>query len=346
MILAGFLEQNTNAEGVFQLQREAMGNIKKVSAGFSECFVYLLLADPAVPKTTASIQGSERSLRTRQWHRYQDAVRAAMSTGMPSQHHGDYGARIRLQNDLMSRLEVKHRLHGEWMENEQRLMIDSTAVCRSVLQRPLDSDYDSEPDSWIGLLGHTESQWRPVSVPGVGKGRVPDAFTTTDDRWRAETLASNAYFDKRQDQHFVADCRRRVKQKHSNLPHSQGHVRVAGASSHVVWCALQLWDTGSDFNVASGTLLARLLGPRWRQYVQPLVGGSTARMATGQVSPALGTIVLEMDWTVAPADQQLTQHDLHGDSQNGWDVIRMPIQFMVFENFELPIILGGRSYSI
>ena len=63
-------------------------------------------------------------------------------------------------------------------------------------------------------------------------------------------------------------------------------------------------------------------------------------MATGQVTRAQGTIVLSLDLPVAPAGHTLTIMDLGPAANKCWRVVRIPVRFVVFTSFELPLILG------
>ena len=143
-----------------------------------------------------------------------------------------------------------------------------------------------------------------------------------------------------QEDAVFVDCQKSTEG--SALTYTSGNISITGADTQSLYCVSQLWDSGSDFNVVAVWLLVRLLGSRWREYVQPLPDAKAARMATGHLAQALGTVVIQMDWTVAPDDNNLRYDmlELNQCDIEPFRVIRIPIRFLVFDNFEIPLILG------
>ena len=47
-----------------------------------------------------------------------------------------------------------------------------------------------------------------------------------------------------------------------------------------------------------------------------------------------------MDWSVAPQDHDLTLEDLRLQRDECWQIVRDPIRFIVFSDFEMPMLLG------
>ena len=47
-----------------------------------------------------------------------------------------------------------------------------------------------------------------------------------------------------------------------------------------------------------------------------------------------------MDWSVAPQDHDLTLEDLRLQRDECWQIVRDHIRFIVFSDFEMPMLLG------
>ena len=150
----------------------------------------------------------------------------------------------------------------------------------------------------------------------------------------------NSPYMRTAEQEVFAECQKQIEG--TGLAYTSGQISVQGSEATSMYCLTQLWDSGADFNVVAVWLLVRLLGKEWRRHMQPLIDSRSARMATGHLAQALGTIVLQMDWTVAPDDNDLRCDSLGAGTTDTEPlrVIRIPIRFLVFDKFEIPIILA------
>ena len=297
------------------------------------------------PETTMEIRAHQQQRRAR-WRDHRKAAFNLMCLGNREQLWGEIPARQELSNRLMEHSASKARAQAYWLTFEQQLQTHIPVV-------PAASTDDTESINMLwdnGSIHQTkDADDSLVNASDYGL----DSFTQKTQvkfthRPFTGTAKRQLYQDATREFHNrsshkvtpYAECRKPPFSS-SGLMYTRGQMSVPEVNNSQVWCEQQLWDTGSDFNVISGTTLARQLGPDWKQYVDrtPQAGG--ARMANGTHSQCFGTIVQNMDWTVALAGHTLTQSDFTDDKTEGcWTVVRIPVRFVVFENFDMEAILG------
>ena len=269
-----------------------------------------------------------------------------MTITIPEAYYGDIARRQTLLQNLLEKQARKGQLMAYWRTQEEVARPQDVVPMFTVLEEaerisicaggPRTSSLAQKVDAvqW-GLDAFTSK--KEVHIPVCSFDDKREKHKLYRDMEAAfRTGASN-------EQTWFADCRKK-KGARSGLTYTSGMIRMGSdgqlGDNISLWCDAQLWDTGSDFNVVSGAVLARLLGPQWRQHVHCTGDEGGARMASGHTCQALGTVVLEMDWTVAPLEHQLTKQDLQQPEASCWSVVRIPVKFVVFADFEIPMILG------
>jgi site-specific DNA-cytosine methylase/exonuclease III len=341
------------------------------TAGWSEIMMYIhstleqITPDWPLEAHRFSIQEltSQQHKRAKLWDDYRSKSLAVMMIDQPSTYKDKYERRSHLQQELNGALAEKGRSRAHWDSNEYHIQDTEAGVVPANLMSPAPSmepvpadlmsavlpdirPATDKPASLVlagratrvegtGLERHTDKEEVYLPKPLDGKNYMQRA------RQRKKLL--KAYADNKPLDEFFADCRK-IANTPTGLTYTSGSVRPRGGDDgRPVWCPMQLWDTGSDFNIVSSTLLMGMLGENWMDHLDTSSITTTARMATGAVSKALGTIILEMDWTVAPLKHQLTAsgvQDSIKEAHGIWKTICMPIKFIVFQNIELPMILG------
>ena len=95
---------------------------------------------------------------------------------------------------------------------------------------------------------------------------------------------------------LYAQCRT----AHDGITYLSG-TTIFGTKKH--YCKSMLFDTGYDFHITSAWYLRDMLGKEWKEIVKPIPGRTvTAKMATGHVSQAIGTITMEVAFAVTALD--------------------------------------------
>jgi len=367
LAVEALLRQCRQADG-FDWDRNRPWRVHRATAGWAETMVYVRsvsVQDPPAPLAPLEeLEGGSAGWQQRRlesWTQVRAAAVDFMALGAKDTAYGDLSKRQARLREVQERAALRWRLRSSWQTREEQLLMEVRAApaalaavdptrAAEIREQPgvarqgrvtqlSATDADGAPAALIANVNAAE--WGLQGLSGAGTVNVPAGQLEPHEQRKLHARMVTAHQDGQDaEQGWFADCRKKLGTG-SGLTYTAGHVRVAGApSSQQVWCDLQMWDQGSDFNVVSGPMLARMLGTQWRDFVVPLECETGARMATGQVSRAVGTVVLEMDWTVAPPGHQLTQQDLASPPAGCWDVVRIPVRFVVFPSFEMPLIFG------
>jgi site-specific DNA-cytosine methylase/exonuclease III len=318
--------------------------LHRSTAGWAETMLYIRMQQPMRMEEDSSEDEAHRRQGEILWQEWRAAVCGSAAISVPWGTWGERDRRPRLAQDLNERLEKKWRCRAR-LERHMGSVTDSvvpaavsTVSDERVLQIRANATVSADT-SYSQTIDVDEWGLRAL-VPGCQTAQMPTGRLSGDNRARVNRLMKEGFRSQGgQEQQWFADCKKKST-AHSGLTYTAGHISSSAVGTDKVWCGAQLWDTGSDFNVVSGSMLERLMGPGWRDMVTPLETGRTARMATGAVCRAMGTVVLYMDWTVGPEGDDLTVGGLMEEKAEPWRVVRMPIRFVVFAAFEMPLILG------
>ena len=211
---------------------------------------------------------------------------------------------------------------------------------------------EAEPQEIVEL--HPDWVYREIDGETAGQHESGDVKYKIPDRV-CNVKRYNELMQKACDGSHIAEVRvdSHSKTQYDGITYVSG-TTTFGDKQH--YCGAMLLDTGCDFNIASAWYMRKMLGTKWKEMIKPIPGHTvTARMATGHASKAIGTIAMEVTFSVmhhGECERQgplisfeyLSERSKYGEGE-GWSTATKIVEYLVFEGIDLPIINGAPFLS-